>query len=180
MAATLGEPAFLRGLYGRFLIRPALRERPVYLFADAGTLAARSGAPLLLLLRELAVYGVLAKHLSPCGIDTETLKPTAVAARAVVREVTLTRKLLGVLEGSCRLSGGEVYALAELAKLNKVYLAYLRRVGGSLRSELLREEVRYRWFLGNGVEVARARKGLNYAFSKFRGLWTTFSWTSTS
>ena len=83
VVVTLGEPGFLRSIYGRFLARLALRERPVYLFADAGTLAARSGAPLPFLLRELAVYGVLAKYLSPCRVDTGALKPAAVAARAL-------------------------------------------------------------------------------------------------
>jgi len=80
---------------------------------------------------------------------------------------TLTRKLLWVLEGSYRPSG-EVYLLAELAKLNKVYLAYLRRVGAPLGGELLREEARYRWFLRNAAEVARALRGLDYALYKFR------------
>jgi len=81
---------------------------------------------------------------------------------------TLTLRLLKALEGSYRPSGGEVYRLAELAKLNKLYLAYLRRVGGPLESELLREEARLRWFLRNAVEVVGALRGLDYALYKFR------------
>jgi len=53
------------------------------------------------------------------------------------------------------------------ARLNKLYLAYLRALGGP-RGELLREEARYRWFLGNAVEVVNALRGLEYALYKFR------------
>jgi hypothetical protein len=39
-----------------------------------------------------------------------------------------------------------------------------------LRGELLREEARYRWFMGNAAEVvdALSRAGVEYALHKFR------------
>jgi hypothetical protein len=76
-------------------------------------------------------------------------------------------KLLKVLSGSYRPSAGEASRLAERARLNKLYLAYLRALGGP-EGELAREEARYRWFLGNAVEVVGALRGLEYALYKFR------------
>jgi len=76
-------------------------------------------------------------------------------------------KLLRVLGGSYRPGAGEAFRLAERARLNKLYLAYLRALGGP-EGELLREEARYRWFLGNAVEVVGALRGLEYALYKFR------------
>jgi hypothetical protein len=63
--------------------------------------------------------------------------------------------------------GWEVERLAVLSRLNKVYLAYLRRVR-SPEGEFLREESRYGWFVGNTVEVVGALGGLDYALFKFR------------
>lgn len=79
-----------------------------------------------------------------------------------------TLKLLETLRGSYKPRDEEVWVLAEVAKLNKLYLAYLRAVRGVLERELLREEARYRWFMRNAVEVISALKGLNYALYKFR------------
>jgi hypothetical protein len=77
-------------------------------------------------------------------------------------------KLLRVLGGSYRPgSAGEAARLAERARLNKLYLAFLRALGGP-KEELVREEARYRWFLGNAVEVVSALRGLEYALYKFR------------
>ena len=77
-------------------------------------------------------------------------------------------KLLRVLGGSYRpSSAGEASRLAERARLNKLYLAYLRALGGP-RGELLGEEARYRWYLRNAVEVINALRGLEYALYKFR------------
>jgi hypothetical protein len=60
--------------------------------------------------------------------------------------------------------------LAVVAKLNKLLLAHLRRVGDVLRHELVREEARYRWFMRNAAEVVKALNsvGVNYALHKFR------------
>jgi hypothetical protein len=80
---------------------------------------------------------------------------------------TDTVRLLRILYGLYRPVGCEVERLAWLSRLNKVYLAYLRRVG-SPEGEFLREERRYRWFVGNTVEVVGALGGLDYALFKFR------------
>jgi hypothetical protein len=80
---------------------------------------------------------------------------------------TGTVRLLWTLYGLYRPVGWEVERLAGLSRLNKVYLAYLRRVR-SLEGELSREESRYRWFEGNTVEVVGALGGLDYALFKFR------------
>jgi hypothetical protein len=78
-----------------------------------------------------------------------------------------TLKLLKALEGLYKPKDEEVLKLAEIAKLNKLYLAFLRRVD-VLHRDLLLEEARYKRYLKNAVEVARAFKNLNYAFYKFR------------
>jgi hypothetical protein len=75
-------------------------------------------------------------------------------------------RLLRTLYGLYRPLGLEVERLAWLSRLNKVYLAYLRRVG-SPEGELLREERRYRWFVENTLEVVGAL-GVDYALFKFR------------
>jgi len=83
---------------------------------------------------------------------------------------TDTVKLLKTLLGSYSPSGKEVERLAGVAKLNKLYLAYLRRVGDSLWDELIREEARYRWFMRNAAEVVGVLEsiGATYALYKFR------------
>jgi hypothetical protein len=83
---------------------------------------------------------------------------------------TETLKLLRTLQGLYKPGSEEAYKLAGIAKLNKLYLAYLRRVGGVLRDELTREEARYRWFMRNVAEVVDAlnEAGVGYALHKFR------------
>jgi hypothetical protein len=83
---------------------------------------------------------------------------------------TETLKLLRTLLGLYRPGAGEVRRLAEIAKLNKLLLAYLRMVGDVLRDELIREEARYRWFMRNTAEVvdALSKAGMGYALHKFR------------
>jgi len=75
---------------------------------------------------------------------------------------TETLKLLRTLQGLYKPSSEEVYKLAEVAKLNKLYLAYLRRVGDVLRDELIREEARYRWFMRNAAEVVEVWRAWGY------------------
>jgi hypothetical protein len=82
---------------------------------------------------------------------------------------TGTVRLLRTLYGSYRPVGWEVKRLAWLSRLNKVYLAYLRRVR-SPDGELSREESRYRWFVGNTVEVVGALGGLTMLCSSLGGL----------
>jgi len=83
---------------------------------------------------------------------------------------TGTLKLLRTLQGLYKPSNEEVYRLAGIAKLNKLYLAYLRRVGDALGNELIREEAKYRWFMRNVAEVVNVLEsvGANYALYKFR------------
>ena len=83
---------------------------------------------------------------------------------------TDTVKLLKTLLGSYNPSGKEVERLAGVAKLNKLYLAYLRRVGDSLRDEHIREEARYKWFTRNAAEVVGLLESIaaTYALYKFR------------
>jgi hypothetical protein len=83
---------------------------------------------------------------------------------------TETLRLLKTLLGLYKPSGGEVHRLAEVAKLNKLLLAYLRRVGDVLRGELIHEEARYRWFMRNAAKVVDALNeiGVGYALHKFR------------
>jgi hypothetical protein len=80
---------------------------------------------------------------------------------------TGTVRLLRTLYGLYRPLGLEVERLAGLSRLNKVYLAYLRRVR-SPEGELSREERRYRWFVENTLEVVGALGGVDYALFKFR------------
>jgi len=70
VVVTLNYPGFLRGVYGRFLLRLAERERPVYLYADLDTLAKRADVSRGFVARELAVYNVLARYVSRCWVDT--------------------------------------------------------------------------------------------------------------
>jgi hypothetical protein len=83
---------------------------------------------------------------------------------------TETIKLLKTLLGLYRPGGDEILRLAEVAKLNKLYLTYLRRVGDVLRGELVREEARYGWFMENAAEVVEVLGGVGatYALYKFR------------
>jgi hypothetical protein len=83
---------------------------------------------------------------------------------------TKTLKLLKTLLGLYKPDAEEVHRLVEVAKLNKLLLAYLRRVGDVLRGELVREEARYRWFMKNVADVVDALNGagVGYALHKFR------------
>jgi hypothetical protein len=83
---------------------------------------------------------------------------------------TETLKLLKTLLGLYKPKGEEVYRLAEVANLNKLLLAYLRRVWDALRDQLIREEARYRRFMKNTAEVIEVLEGVGatYALYKFR------------
>jgi len=81
---------------------------------------------------------------------------------------TFTLKLLKTIAGVYKPDGREVTVLGEIARLNKLYLPFLRAVGNAMGSELRREEARYKWFLRNVVEVVEALRGLDYALYKFR------------
>lgn len=82
---------------------------------------------------------------------------------------SLTPRLLGVVEGWYRpRDAGEASELATVARMNKLYLPFLRAVRDLLYNEFVREERRYRWFIRNTLEVAESLMGLRYAFYKFR------------
>jgi len=79
---------------------------------------------------------------------------------------TKTLKLVESID-SGRIAGGSIGELTELAKLNKVLLGFLRRVGyeGPLR---VVEENLYRRYMTEVVRVTKALQGLDYALYKFR------------
>ncbi|MEM2197370.1 MAG: hypothetical protein QW290_09850 [Sulfolobales archaeon] len=80
--------------------------------------------------------------------------------------LTKTLKLVESID-SGRIAGGSIGELIELAKLNKVLLGFLRRVGyeGPLR---VVEESLYRRYMTEVVRVTKALRGLDYALYKFR------------
>lgn len=82
---------------------------------------------------------------------------------------SLTQRLIGVLEGWYKPGSiKEAYELARIARRNKLYLAYLRRVKQLFVEELEMEEGRYDWYLKNTIEVLKVLSGLEYALYKFR------------
>ena len=66
-----------------------------------------------------------------------------------------------------RIEGGSIEELAKLAKLNKVLLGFLRRVGyeGLLR---IMEESLYKRYMAKVARMSKALGGLDYALYKFR------------
>jgi hypothetical protein len=76
--ATLGYPVFLDAVYGRFLLRLASKEGPIYLYADLEVLAKRADVPRSFIARELAIYSILAKYITRCRINTGTQGPREV------------------------------------------------------------------------------------------------------
>jgi hypothetical protein len=73
-------PGVLCAVIGRFLLGLVSRERVVYLHADVDTLVKRADVPEWFIVRELAVYSVLARYFARCFIDTGRNKPARVAA----------------------------------------------------------------------------------------------------
>jgi hypothetical protein len=82
VVVTLEYPSFLSSTYGRFLLRLAALEGPVYLYADVDTLAGRADVPRSFIARELVAYNILARYTSRCSIDTGRRSP-----QAVVKEI---------------------------------------------------------------------------------------------
>ncbi|OYT55362.1 MAG: hypothetical protein B6U76_06245 [Desulfurococcales archaeon ex4484_217_2] len=72
---TLRYPSFVHSVYGRFLFRLAMKEKPVYLYTDLDALARRADVPKEFLAREFAVYSVLARYASHCSINTGVGSP---------------------------------------------------------------------------------------------------------
>jgi thymidylate kinase len=83
LVATLGAPWILNTLIGKFLLALVSRESIVYLYADVDTLAGRADVPREFVVRELAVYSVLARYFARCSIDTDRNKPNKVMAEVL-------------------------------------------------------------------------------------------------
>jgi len=83
LVATLDSPWILNTLIGRFLLALVSGESIVYLYADVDTLTGRADNPKGFIVRELAIYNVLARYFARCSIDTGRNKPARVAAEAI-------------------------------------------------------------------------------------------------
>jgi len=83
LVVALNAPWILNTLIGRFLLGLASRQRAVYLYADANTLAKRADVPREFVVRELAVYNILARYFAMCSIDTGRSRPVRVVAEVV-------------------------------------------------------------------------------------------------
>jgi energy-coupling factor transporter ATP-binding protein EcfA2 len=83
LVVTLDAPWILNTLIGKFLLGLVSRENVVYLYADLDTLVKRADTPKGFIAKELAVYGVLAKYLARCSIDTGRNKPARVVAEVI-------------------------------------------------------------------------------------------------
>jgi len=83
IVVTLDYPSFLSSIYGRFLLRLATLEDPIYLYSDIDTLALRADVPREFIVRELAVYSVLARYVAKCSIDTGRSRPVRVVAEVI-------------------------------------------------------------------------------------------------
>jgi len=75
VVTTLGYPGFVSSLYGRFLVRLALKENIVYLNASRDVLIKRADVPPDFIYREYTVYNVLMRYLARCIINTGLNKP---------------------------------------------------------------------------------------------------------
>jgi hypothetical protein len=83
LIATLDAPWILNTLIGRFLIRLVSRENIVYLYADVDTLARRADVPREFIVKELAIYNILARYFAKCSIDTGRSRPVRVVAEVI-------------------------------------------------------------------------------------------------
>jgi len=83
LVVTLEAPRILNTLIGRFLLGLVSRENIVYLYADVDALARRADVPREFIVRELAIYNVLARYFAKCFIDTGRNKPVRVVAEVI-------------------------------------------------------------------------------------------------
>jgi thymidylate kinase len=83
LIATLDAPWILNTLIGRFLIRLVSRENIVYLYADVDTLDGRADVPREFIVRELAIYNILARYFAKCSIDTGRSMPVRVVGEVI-------------------------------------------------------------------------------------------------
>jgi len=83
LIATLDAPWILNTLIGRFLIRLVSRGNIVYLYADVDTLAWRADVPREFIVKELAIYNILARYFAKCSIDTGRSRPVRAVAEVI-------------------------------------------------------------------------------------------------
>ena len=83
LVVTLDAPWILNTLIGKFLLGLVSRENVVYLYADLDTLVKRADIPKGFIVKELAIYNVLARYFARCSIDTGRNKPARVTAEAI-------------------------------------------------------------------------------------------------
>lgn len=82
---------------------------------------------------------------------------------------TLTQKLMKLLEGAYRPSNlDEAELLRKLARLNKLYLPFLRTLRDLYHKEWSKEEKRFKKYINNIIIIIRTLKNLDYALFKFR------------
>jgi len=79
VVTTLDYPGFVSSLYGRFLVRLALKEDIVYLHAGRDVLVERADVSSGFIYREYAVYSVLMRYLARCIVDTGLNRPVEAA-----------------------------------------------------------------------------------------------------
>ena len=83
LVATLNAPWILNNLIGRFLIRLVSKGNIVYLYADVDTLARRADVPREFIVKELAIYNILARYFAKCSIDTGRSGPVRVVVEVI-------------------------------------------------------------------------------------------------
>jgi len=83
LVATLDAPWILNTLISRFLIRLVSRGNIVYLYADVDTLARRADVPREFIVKELAIYNILARYFAKCSIGTGRSRPVRVVAEVL-------------------------------------------------------------------------------------------------
>jgi hypothetical protein len=83
LIATLDAPWILNTLIGRFLIRLVSRGNIVYLYANVDTLDRRADVPKEFIVKELAIYNILARYFAKCSIDTGRSRPVRVVAEVI-------------------------------------------------------------------------------------------------
>ena len=82
---------------------------------------------------------------------------------------SLSLELLNILEGSYKPREDELSQIAKIAKLNKLYLAFLRSVDSTaLWPKRLLEETKFRSYRRNVVDVVNVLRDLRYTLYKFR------------
>jgi hypothetical protein len=83
LIVTLDAPWILNTLIGRFLIRLVSRGDIVYLYADVDTLVKRADVPREFIVKELAIYNILARYFAKCSIETGRSEPVRVVAEVI-------------------------------------------------------------------------------------------------